>query len=80
MKRLISSRHVFLTSGYGSYSRKVRERGCDNTKVIKQKVHVDMSEVKEAKKQIRRLYRLLKEANSLAGELASKKIRINVYM
>ena len=49
-------------------------------KPVKQKVHVDMKEVKKAEKKLKRLRRLLKEANSLADELASKGIRVNVYM
>lgn len=49
-------------------------------KTVKQKVHVDMKEVKKAEKKLKRLRRLLKEANSLADELASKGIRVDVYM
>lgn len=41
-------------------------------KAVKQKVHVDMKEVKKAEKKLKRIHRLLKEANSLADELASK--------
>lgn len=52
----------------------------DKTKTIKQKVHVDMKEVKKAEKKLKRLRRLLKEANSLADELASRGIKVNVYM
>ena len=55
-------------------------RGGDKTKAIKQKVRVSMSEVRKAEKKLKRLRRLLKEANSLADELASKGIRGNVYM
>lgn len=55
-------------------------RGGDKTKPIKQKVHVNMREVKKAEKKLKRLRRLLKEANSLADELASKGIKVNVYM
>ncbi len=49
-------------------------------KKIKRKVHVDISELKEAERKVRRIHKLLKEANSLADELASKKIKVNVYM
>lgn len=55
-------------------------KGGDTTKPVKQKVHVDMKEVKKAEKKLKRIRRLLKEANSLADELASKGIKVNVYM
>lgn len=40
------------------------------------KVKVDDSEVKETIKKVKRLRKLLKEANSLADELASKDIEV----
>lgn len=40
------------------------------------KVKVDDSEVKETIKKVKRLRKLLKEANSLADELASKDIEM----
>lgn len=46
----------------------------------KAKVTVDMTEVKEAMKKVKRLKKLLKEANSLADELASKGINITLKM
>ncbi len=49
-------------------------------KPVKQKVRVNMSEVRKAEKKLKRIRRLLKEANSLADELASKGIKVNVYM
>ena len=49
-------------------------------KYIKIKVEpkIDMTEIDETIKKAERLSRLLKEANSLADELASKTIRLNV--
>lgn len=44
------------------------------------KVAVDTTEVKEAVKKVKKLKRLLKEANSLADELASKQISITLKM
>ncbi len=49
-------------------------------KKYKQKVKVDMREVKNAVKKAKRLRKLIKEANSLADELASKKINITLKM
>lgn len=49
-------------------------------KVKKIKVKVDESEVKGSLKKVKKLRRLLKEANSLADELASKDINITVKM
>ena len=46
----------------------------------KVKVNVDKSEVKKAIKKVKRLRRLLKEANSLADELALKEIKITISM
>lgn len=46
----------------------------------KVKVTVDTTEVKEAMKKVKKLKRLLKEANSLADELASKGISITLKM
>ncbi len=43
---------------------------------IKKSITVDCTEVKSAMKKVKRLRKLLKEANSLADELASKKIDI----
>lgn len=42
------------------------------------KVKVDRSEVKKAIKKAKRLRKLLKEANSLADELASKEIMLKI--
>lgn len=39
---------------------------------------VDATEVKRAIKKVRRLVKLLKEANSLADELASKNINLKI--
>lgn len=47
---------------------------------MKLKAKVDTREVKKAIKKVRRLRKLLKEANSLADELASKEIDITVKM
>ena len=55
-------------------------KGGDNTKNKKQKVHVEMLEIRKAEKKLKRLHKLLREANSLANELASKEIKVNVYM
>lgn len=44
------------------------------------KVNVDRSEVKKAIKKVKRLRKLLKEANSLVDELALKGIKITVSM
>lgn len=41
---------------------------------------VDNSEVKKTIKKIKRLRKLLKEANSLADELASKRVDITFYI
>lgn len=40
---------------------------------------VDATEVKQAMKEVRRLVKLLKEANSLADELASKNLKITIH-
>lgn len=45
---------------------------------IKVEPKVDMIEVDEAIEKAKRLSRLLKEANSLADELASKTIKLNI--
>lgn len=47
---------------------------------IKMKIEpkIDMTEIDETIEKAERLNRLLKEANSLADELASKTIRLNV--
>lgn len=42
------------------------------------KIGCDASEVKEAEKVVERLVMLLKEANALVDELASKKIELEV--
>ena len=42
------------------------------------KIECDISEVKEAEKKVERLVELLKEANALVDELASKKIELEV--
>lgn len=39
-------------------------------------IDVDMTQVDETLKKVNRLHELLKEANSLADELASKEIKI----
>jgi len=44
------------------------------------KVVADITEVAKAMKKVKRLRRLLKEANSLADELASKEIDITLKM
>lgn len=44
------------------------------------KAKVDGSEVDETIKKVKRLRRLLKEANSLADELASKDLNITISM
>ncbi len=46
----------------------------------KVKVTVETVEVKDAMKKVKKLKRLLKEANSLADELASKEISITLKM
>lgn len=46
----------------------------------KVRVKVDDGEVKETIKKVKRLRKLLKEANSLADELASKEIKIFISM
>lgn len=50
----------------------------ENIKKIK--VHVDDSEVKKTMKKVKRLRKLLKEANSLADELASKEITVFISL
>lgn len=42
------------------------------------KISCDTSEVKEAEQKLERLVELIKEANALADELASKKIRLEM--
>lgn len=44
------------------------------------RVKVNRSEVEKAIKKAKRLRKLLKEANSLADELASKDFNIAIYM
>ena len=44
----------------------------------KVKVTVETVEVKDAMKKVKKLKRLLKEANSLADELASKDFKITI--
>lgn len=44
----------------------------------KVKIECDTSEVKEAEKRVEHLVELLKEANTLVDELASKKIELEV--
>lgn len=45
---------------------------------MKVKPKVDTAEVDEAIEKVRELSRLLKEANSLADELASKTVKLNI--
>ena len=42
------------------------------------KIKCNMQEVKEAEKAVERLVGLIKEANALADELASKRIRLEM--
>ena len=42
------------------------------------KIKCDASEVKETQQVVMRIVELLKEANSLADELASKKIKLEI--
>ena len=42
------------------------------------KIECDSSEVKEAEKKVERLVELLKEANTLVDELASKEISLKI--
>lgn len=46
----------------------------------KVKVKVDDKEVKETLKKVKRLRKLLKEANSLADELASKDLQLHIKL
>lgn len=43
-------------------------------------INVDMSELKQAEEQVGHLNELLREANALIGELATKKVRLDVYI
>lgn len=43
-------------------------------------LEVDATEVKKTIKEVRRLVKLLKEANSLADELASKNLKITIHI
>lgn len=51
-----------------------------NKEEITMKAKIDYSEVEKAMKKVKRLRKLLKEANSLADELASKDINITISM
>lgn len=53
--------------------RRMREQ--DNATV---KIRCDKSEIEEAERKAERLVELLKEANALVDELASKKIRLEM--
>lgn len=50
----------------------------NKSNVVTVTVNVDMTEVKHAIKKAKRLLKLLKEANSLADELASKKLKLKI--
>ncbi len=54
-----------------------REAKEDGT-VLDIKVGCDISDVKEAEKKVERLVELLKEANTLVDELASKEIDLKI--
>ena len=49
--------------------------------ILTKKVRIDMTEVDMAIKKVKRLRKLLKEANSLANELASKgSLKIDIQL
>lgn len=69
-------RQVFAAENAGGGRREVRRLSEQDNATVK--IRCDKSEIEEAKRKAERLVELLKEANALVDELASKKIRLEM--